>query len=155
MSDRADARFVPRSGESWRDPFTMYAALRDHDPVHEVEREEGSYWALSRFDDIMQAAIDFETFSSAHGLTFTYGDMEMTGVEAPIVMMDPPEHTALRKLAMLGENLAHPSLRVKRVRSREGVYEGSINMDYRFLFLIEGDVCTLLRVGRHDILDKA
>jgi mRNA-degrading endonuclease RelE of RelBE toxin-antitoxin system len=62
---------------------------------------------------------------------------------------------ALRKLALLGDNLAHPSLRIKRVRSRTGVYEGSINMDYRFLFLIEGDTCTLLRVGRHDILDQA
>jgi cytochrome P450 len=99
MSDRSDAVFVPRSGESWRDPFTMYAALRDHDPVHEVESEEGNYWALSRFDDIMKAAIDFETFSSAQGLTFTYGDMEKVGIESPIVMMDPPDHTALRKLA--------------------------------------------------------
>jgi cytochrome P450 len=99
MSDPTDAKFVPRAGESWRDPFTMYAALRDHDPVHEVEWEDGNFWALSRFDDIMKAAIDFETFSSAHGLTFTYGDMEATGIEAPIVMMDPPEHTALRKLA--------------------------------------------------------
>jgi cytochrome P450 len=99
MSDPADAKFVPRSGESWRDPFTMYTALRDHEPVHEVESEGGNYWALSRFDDIMEAAIDFETFSSAQGLTFTYGDMEATGIEAPIVMMDPPEHTALRKLA--------------------------------------------------------
>jgi cytochrome P450 len=77
----------------------MYSALRDHDPVHEAVSEEGSYWVLSRFDDIMKAAIDFETFSSAQGLTFTYGDMEATGIEAPIVMMDPPEHTALRKLA--------------------------------------------------------
>jgi cytochrome P450 len=99
MSDRADARYVPRSCESWRDPFSMYAALRDHDPVHEVASEDGNYWALSRFDDIMDAAIDFETFSSAHGLTFTYGDMEATGIEAPIVMMDPPDHTKLRKLA--------------------------------------------------------
>jgi len=99
MTNRADARFVPRGGESWRDPFTMYGALRDHDPVHLVESEAGDYWVLSRFEDIMEAAVDFETFSSAQGLTFTYGDMELSGVEAPIVMMDPPEHTALRKLA--------------------------------------------------------
>jgi cytochrome P450 len=77
----------------------MYEALRDHDPVHEVKSDEGDYWVLSRFDDIMEAAIDFATFSSAQGLTFTYGEMEKLGVEAPIVMMDPPDHTALRKLA--------------------------------------------------------
>jgi len=99
MSDPADAYFVPRSAETWRDPFTMYAALRDHDPVHQVKAEGGDYWVLSRFDHIMEAAIDFATFSSAQGLTFTYNEMEKLGVEAPIVMMDPPEHTALRKLA--------------------------------------------------------
>ncbi|MBW2401912.1 MAG: hypothetical protein JRG80_22105 [Deltaproteobacteria bacterium] len=48
MSDPNDAHFVPRSAESWRDPFTMYQALRDHDPVHEVKAEEGDYWVLSR-----------------------------------------------------------------------------------------------------------
>ncbi|HEB89752.1 MAG TPA: cytochrome P450 [Deltaproteobacteria bacterium] len=77
----------------------MYRALRDHDPVHEVEAAGGDYWVLSRFDDILAAAIDFATFSSARGLTFAYGEMEKLGVEAPIVMLDPPEHTALRKLA--------------------------------------------------------
>ena len=25
-----------RSGETWRNPLDMYAALRDHDPVHHV-----------------------------------------------------------------------------------------------------------------------
>jgi len=45
-------------------------------------------------------------------------------------------------------------VRVKRVRSRQGIYEGSINMDYRFLFSVEGDAISLLRIGRHDIIDK-
>jgi cytochrome P450 len=98
MSDPSEARFVPRSAETWVDPFSMYAALRDHDPVHHVA--DGDYWVLSRFDDVFAAAIDAATFSSAKGLTFTYGDMEKLGIEAPIVMMDPPEHTALRKLAI-------------------------------------------------------
>ena len=55
MSNAADAVFVPRGHESWRDPFTMYEALRDHDPAHHVE--EGDYWALSRFSDIFSAAL--------------------------------------------------------------------------------------------------
>ncbi len=99
MSNRADAHFVPRSAETWRDPFKMYEALRDHDPVHAVKSEDGDYWVLSRFEDIMDAAVDFATFSSAQGLTFQYGEMEKLGIQAPIVMMDPPDHTALRKLA--------------------------------------------------------
>ncbi len=76
----------------------QYAALREFDPVHEVKAEDGDYWALSRFEDVFDAAVDFETFSSAQGLTFAYDEMKELGLEAPIVMMDPPGHTALRKL---------------------------------------------------------
>jgi cytochrome P450 len=67
-----------------------------------VEADEAGddYWVLSRFRDVFDAAIDAETFSSASGLTFSYGEKEKLGIEAPIVMMDPPEHTALRKLAI-------------------------------------------------------
>lgn len=92
--------FEPRGAETWRDPFPMYRALRDHDPVHHVA--SGDYWVLSRYDDVFQAAIDPKTFSSAEGLTFTYGDKEMSGVDAPIVMMDPPEHTEMRRLVKSG-----------------------------------------------------
>jgi cytochrome P450 len=62
--------------------------------------EDDDYWVLSRFGDVFAAAVDAASFSSAEGLTFSYGEMEKLGVEAPIVMMDPPEHTALRKLAI-------------------------------------------------------
>jgi cytochrome P450 len=96
----SQAAFEPRAGESWRDPFPMYRALRDHDPVHNVsDNGEGQdYWVLSRFGHVLDAAVDAATFSSASGLTFAYGEMERLGLEAPIVMMDPPDHTALRKL---------------------------------------------------------
>ena len=102
MSDATQAVFEPRSGETWRDPFPMYQALRDHDPVHHVEDGGNGedYWVLSRFGHVLDAAVDAATFSSAEGLTFTYGEKEKLGVEAPIVMMDLPEHTALRKLAI-------------------------------------------------------
>ena len=60
-----------------------------------------------------------------------------------------------RKLTYLVRDIAHPSLRVKRVRKYHDVFEGSINMDYRFLFQITADAYILLRIGRHDILEKA
>jgi cytochrome P450 len=94
--------FVPRSEETWRDPFPMYRALRDHAPVHRVpDNGEGEdYWVLSRFEHVLDAAVDAGTFSSDAGLTFSYGEKEKIGIEAPIVMMDPPEHTSLRKLVI-------------------------------------------------------
>ncbi len=91
------AAFVPCSGPTWRDPFPMYAALRSLDPVHHVEA--GDYWVLSRFADVFAAARDTATFSSAQGLTFRYGDMDVAGLAeaTPMVMLDPPEHTAFRR----------------------------------------------------------
>ena len=97
-----EAVFTPCGGETWRDPFAMYAALRDDDPVHRVaDNGEGEdYWVLSRYRHVFDAAVDFETFSSADGLTFAYGEKERIGIEAPIVMMDPPEHDVLRRLVI-------------------------------------------------------
>jgi hypothetical protein len=80
----------------------MYAALRDHDPVHHVAR--GDYWVLSRYDDVWAAARDFERFSSAQGLTFAYDDMATVGIDEarPMVMLDPPDHTDFRRLVSRG-----------------------------------------------------
>ncbi len=99
-SEATPALYLPLSGEGWRDPFPMYKALRDRDPVHRFENEKGEFWALSRFKDVFGAAVDPQTFSSASGLTMAYGEMEELGLESPIVMMDPPDHTAMRKLAI-------------------------------------------------------
>ncbi|HME69936.1 MAG TPA: cytochrome P450, partial [Myxococcota bacterium] len=78
----------------------MYRALRDHDPVHHVaDNGEGrDYWVLSRFAHLLDAAVDASALSSASRLSFLYGEMERLGLKAPIVMMDPPDHTPLRKL---------------------------------------------------------
>ncbi|MEY2569822.1 MAG: cytochrome family, partial [Acidimicrobiaceae bacterium] len=94
--------YEPRSFASWRDPYPMYRALRDEDPVHHVER--GDYWVLSRFADIFRAARDTETFSSAQGLTHEYDELARAGLDeiAPMVFLDPPDHTAFRRLVAKG-----------------------------------------------------
>jgi len=99
--------FEPRSRATWRDPFPMYAALRDHDPVHHVAR--GDYWVLSRHADVFAAARDTQTFSSAQGLTFTHGEIERLGLDKnpPMVMMDPPDHTAFRRMVSRGFTPRH------------------------------------------------
>ncbi|WP_274915275.1 cytochrome P450 [Streptomyces sp. WZ-12] len=96
------ARFVPCGGESWRTPWGRYAALRDTAPAHHVA--DGDYWVLSRYADVLAAARDTARFSSAAGLTFTYGERERLGITdaAPLVMLDPPEHTDFRRLLTRG-----------------------------------------------------
>lgn len=59
-----------------------------------------------------------------------------------------------KQLCFLVQNLSHPSLRVKRVRKYKDIYEASITMDYRLLFQIIPEGYILLRIGKHDILEK-
>jgi cytochrome P450 len=102
-----DVAFVPCTRETWRAPWPMYEALRDHDPVHHVA--ERDYWVLSRFRDVFDAARDTATFSSAQGLTFEYDELAKAGLaEAkPMVMLDPPDHTAFRRLVGKGFTPRH------------------------------------------------
>ncbi|WP_313862222.1 cytochrome P450 [Mycobacterium sp.] len=107
MSHSAPVMFQLANAETWPNPWPMYRALRDHDPVHHVvppEHPEQDYYVLSRHADVWAAARDHETFSSAQGLTVNYGDLEMIGLQdnPPFVMQDPPVHTEFRKLVSRG-----------------------------------------------------
>lgn len=94
------------TAETWPNPWPMYAALRDHDPVHHVvpDNPNHDYFVLSRHADVWAAARDHETFSSAQGLTVNYGELELIGLQynPPMVMQDPPVHTEFRKLVARG-----------------------------------------------------
>ena len=95
-----DDLYQLRGGERWRDPWPAYRRLRDETPVLRVDHEShGEFWVLSRFDDVFEAVRDTGTYSSAQGLTPDAAAMAMfEGHAAPIVMMDPPEHTTMRRL---------------------------------------------------------
>ena len=107
LSQTTPPRFQPADADTWANPWPMYAALRDHDPVHHVvpaDNPDQDYYVLSRHADIWAAARDHETFSSAQGLTVAYGELEMIGLadNPPFVMQDPPVHTEFRKLVSRG-----------------------------------------------------
>lgn len=102
MAPQTNACFELCSGETWRAPWTMYAALRDADPAHHVGL--GDYWVLSRYSDVQAAVADTTRYSSANGLTVSYGERATAGLAAvtPLVMMDPPEHSGFRSLISRG-----------------------------------------------------
>jgi cytochrome P450 family 130 len=107
VSHKSPVAFQLASAETWPEPWPMYSALRDHDPVHRVvppKHPVDDYYVLSRHADVWAAARDHETFSSARGLTVNYGDLEMIGLKdnPPFVMQDPPVHTEFRKLVSRG-----------------------------------------------------
>jgi len=99
--------YQPGGGAAWASPWATYAALRDHDPVHHVVppgRAHEDFYVLTRHEDVFRAAVDTATFSSARGLTVEYDELRKIGLadNPPMVMLDPPEHTAFRKLVARG-----------------------------------------------------
>lgn len=75
-------------------PYAIWRRLRDEAPVY--HNEQYDFWALSRFQDVLDASLATETFSSAYGIT-----IDMIPEPPPIpmmIMMDPPHHDVLRKV---------------------------------------------------------
>ena len=77
------------------DPYPVWARLRDEAPLYHNEKLD--FYALSRYDDVLDGLLDSETFVSSHGITMEMISDEPLGVPM-MIMMDPPQHTRLRKL---------------------------------------------------------
>jgi len=74
------------------DPYPVYRELRDLAPVYRNEKLR--FWALSRYDDVVAAHLDPETYRSSGGVT-----IEGREAAAPmLIVKDPPEHTWHRRL---------------------------------------------------------
>jgi len=57
---------------------------------------------------------------------------------------------AYKQFLLLEQDLRHPSLRAKKVSGFKDVWEGRVDLFYRFLFLIDEDTITIFRIGPHD-----
>jgi cytochrome P450 len=92
-------------------PFPYYEVLRERHPCY--WSESGRLWILSRYQDIVQAARDWETFSSSQGNMID----ELPGrAGATLGTTDPPRHDRLRALSQAAfarktsEQLVAPTL---------------------------------------------
>jgi cytochrome P450 len=77
------------------DPYPIWKRLRDEAPIY--HNEKLGFYALSRYDDVLAGLLDHETFVSSHGITMEMITDEPAGIPM-MIMMDPPEHTYLRKV---------------------------------------------------------
>ena len=73
-------------------PFPHYQLLQQEAPVYEVEKY--GFYVLSRYDDVVSAAQDWEHFSTTWGP----GPQRIENPVASILQSDPPEHTRLRSI---------------------------------------------------------
>lgn len=84
MNDKSPLDWDPKSDEVIRDQRAAYDSLRRRCPV---ARSELMGWSLFRHEDVTRALLDYDTFSNAVSKYLSVPNG-----------MDPPEHTAYRRI---------------------------------------------------------
>ena len=88
--------YDPFDTEIDKDPHPVWRRLRDEAPLWYNAKHD--FWALSRFQDVERAMVDWDTYRSGKGSTL---DFIKSGLELPpgmILMEDPPAHDVHRSL---------------------------------------------------------
>jgi cytochrome P450 len=96
VSAASDVYFDPYDVELNADPYPMFRRLREEVPLYYNEQHD--FYALSRFADVDDALVDFQTFSSAKGAIL---ELIKANIEIPsgvVLFEDPPIHDIHRKL---------------------------------------------------------
>jgi cytochrome P450 len=96
--------------EHWPDgpPHELFKKMRAKCPVHWTSEiteypEEDGYWSITRADDVREISLDWETYSSANGITaLTNAIMPVELISAMFIGMDPPKHDRLKQLFQRG-----------------------------------------------------
>lgn len=100
-------------------PLAQYDWLRTNDPVHFQQEPAGpGFWAVTRFQDVWDVDRNFQAYSSEPTIMIqdplggqNFGPYKM------MLMMDPPQHTAFRKL--IRQEFTVPTAADKKPRIQE------------------------------------
>lgn len=101
-------------------PHDQFDWLRTHAPVHWHEEPGGAgFWAVTRYEDVWAVDRDFEAYSSEPTIMITDPLAEAGGFGPykMMLMMDPPDHTAFRKLIRSEFTLPSARLREDRIKA--------------------------------------
>lgn len=81
-------------------PHATFRRLRDVDPVSWWDEHDGGagFWAVTRYTDLLHVSRNVHLFSSAAGIRLEEMDPEETQARRTMMELDPPEHTAYRRL---------------------------------------------------------
>ncbi|MFN8202788.1 MAG: cytochrome P450 [Solirubrobacteraceae bacterium] len=100
-------------------PHELFAQLRARCPVHWTSRlteypDEAGFWSVTRFADVQAVSRDWQTYSSAQGITgVTNAIVPVELIQAMFIGMDPPKHDRLKALFQRG-------FTPKRIAEHEG-----------------------------------
>jgi cytochrome P450 len=84
-----------------RVPFEWFDELRRRAPVvwHEEAEPNHGFWAVTRYDDLVQVHMDWETYSSERGaVALEELDDEQLSIRKSMLETDPPRHRELRNI---------------------------------------------------------
>jgi cytochrome P450 len=96
--------------EQWLDgpPHELFTRMRAECPVHwsagvsEYPTEAG-FWSLTKADDVRAVSLDWQTYSSANGITVVSDAvLPVELISAMFIGMDPPKHDRLKNLFQRG-----------------------------------------------------
>jgi cytochrome P450 len=88
--------YDPYSREAQEDPFPLYAHFREHEPCH--YNPQMDFYALFRFQDVWDATLDWQTFSSRLGPSLEARGEPSASPGMSIISMDPPQQVKLRNV---------------------------------------------------------
>jgi cytochrome P450 len=91
--------YDPYSRQMQEDPYPTYQHFRDTEPC--AYNEKIDFYALFRFEDVWQATLDWETYSSSLG-PMLENRGQIPSEMFSIIGLDPPAHTRLRNLVSRG-----------------------------------------------------
>ena len=101
-------------------PHDQFAWLREHQPIHWHDEPGGAgFWAVTRYEDVWTVDRDFQNFSSEPTIMISDPLAEAGGFGPykMMLMMDPPDHTAFRKLIRSEFTLPAARLREDRIHA--------------------------------------
>lgn len=96
VSAASDVYFDPYDVGLNADPYPMFRRLREESPLYYNEQHD--FYALSRYADVDDAIVDYQTFSSARGAIL---ELIRANIDMPpgvLIFEDPPVHNIHRKL---------------------------------------------------------
>ena len=96
VSAANDVYFDPYDVDLIADPYPMFRRLREEAPLYYNEQHD--FFALSRFADVDDALVDYQTFSSARGAILEIIKANIDIPPGTVIFEDPPIHDIHRKL---------------------------------------------------------
>ncbi len=85
-------------------PHATFKRLRNEDPCSWIEESDGGsgFWAITRYEDVINVTKDYRTFTSEKGIRLEEMDEDELAARETLMEIDPPDHTRLRRLVSRG-----------------------------------------------------